>query len=91
MVTQRKHADDLSDGRDAATNCSHVENEARGIVRVASSRCAAKVENPECFGQRLMFVCLSSFSLEAAHVSEYAKLTQCAPCMRQCQTYGRHR
>ncbi len=91
MVTQRKHADDLSDRRNAATNCSHAENEAQGVLRVASSQWAAQLEKAKCFGQRLMFVCLSSFSLEAAHVSNYAKLTQCAPCMRQCQTYGRHR
>ena len=38
MVTQRKHADDLSDRRNAATNCSHAENEAQGVLRVASSQ-----------------------------------------------------
>ena len=37
MVTQREHADDLSDRRDAATCCSHAESEAKGNVRVASS------------------------------------------------------
>ena len=29
MITQRKHADDLSDRRNAATNCSHAESEAK--------------------------------------------------------------
>ncbi len=37
MVTQRKHANDLSDRRNAATCCSHAESEAERIVRVASS------------------------------------------------------
>ena len=43
MVTQREHADDLSDRRDAATCCSHAESEAERIVRVASSSMSSAI------------------------------------------------
>ena len=54
MVTQREHADNLSDRRDAATYCSHAESEAERVLRVASSSVDGAIG--ECEARRAAFI-----------------------------------
>ena len=75
MVTQREHADNLSDRRDAATYCSHAENEAERVYELPPAQSTVQLENAKRVVQRLLIVCLSSSFLEAADMSDYAKLT----------------
>ena len=75
VVTQREHSNDLGDRRDTATGCSHVNNVVERVARVASSSVDSAIGESTWFAQRLLVVCLGSLFLEAANMSDNAKLT----------------
>ena len=75
VVTQRKHPNDLCDRRDTATDCSHVNDVVERVARVASSSVDSAIGESTWFAQRLLVVCLGSLFLEAANMSDNAKLT----------------
>ena len=55
VVTQRKNSNDLGDGRDTATGCSHVNNVVERVARVASSSVDSAIG--ECNVVRTTFIC----------------------------------
>ena len=75
VVTQRKHSNDLSDRRDTATGCSHVNNVVERVARVASSPVDSAIGESTWFVHLLLVVGLGSLFLEAANMPDNAKLT----------------